>query len=240
MTGVQTCALPIFLFIEKRLERIKKDLRSKNEKRLQEEEALLTRFREHLEADLPLRTLETSEQEEALISGYPFLTRKRLLTVINVDDDKVTDTSLGSEAASRFEAQAINIMQVPVSLEHEIALLDSEEEKAEFMADAGIKVSALMQLSTLAMESLNLISYFTVGSDEVKQWLVRNGAFAPEAAGVIHSDIERGFIRAEMFKCDELFELGSEDALKKAGKFHLMGKDYPVCDGDIMNFRFNV
>jgi ribosome-binding ATPase YchF (GTP1/OBG family) len=108
------------------------------------------------------------------------------------------------------------------------------------MADAGITESALMQLSTLAMKSLGLMSFFTVGTDEVKQWLVKQASTAPEAAGAIHSDIQRGFIRAEVMKYNDLMDLKSEEALKKAGKFYTMGKDYVVEDGDIMNFRFNV
>jgi ribosome-binding ATPase YchF (GTP1/OBG family) len=134
----------------------------------------------------------------------------------------------------------MDIMQVPVKLEGEIALLDSEEERREFMADAGITESALVLLSRLAMKSLGLMSFFTVGKDEVRQWLIKLNTPAPEAAGAIHSDIQRGFIRAEVMKYNDLLELGSEDALKKAGKFHVMGKDYIVEDGDIINFRFNV
>jgi len=108
------------------------------------------------------------------------------------------------------------------------------------MADAGIKEPALNQLSALAMRTLGLMSFFTVGKDEVRQWQIRTGSTAPIAAGAIHSDIQRGFIRAEVMKYKDLIELGTEDELKKAGKFYVMGKEYIVEDGDIINFRFNV
>ncbi len=152
-----------------------------------------------------------------------------------------SDTADSMEALKKQCADMdMDIMQVPVKLEGEIALLDSEEERREFMADAGITESALVLLSRLAMKSLGLMSFFTVGKDEVRQWLIKLNTPAPEAAGAIHSDIQRGFIRAEVMKYNDLLELGSEDALKKAGKFHVMGKDYIVEDGDIINFRFNV
>ncbi len=131
-------------------------------------------------------------------------------------------------------------MLVSAKVEAEIALLDTQEEKDEFLEDLGIKQTALESLTKLCLKSLNLISFFTVGKDEVRQWLVRNGSKAPTAAGVIHSDLERGFIRAEVFKYAELMEAGSEAELKKGGKINVEGKDYPVEDGDILNIRFSV
>jgi len=228
------------VFIEKRLDRIEKDRKKKEDKRLQDEAELLNRFRTHLEADLPLRTLTITDEEKKLISGYPFLTRKKMLVVLNTGDDTSKNAGLMESLSLKFTTMEIDIMQVPAKLELEIAMLDSEEERVEFMKDAGITVSALEQLSMLAMTSLGLMSYFTVGKDEVRQWLVRRNATAPEAAGAIHSDIQRGFIRAEVIKYADLMSLKSEDEVKKAGKLYVMGKDYIVEDGDIINFRFNV
>jgi len=228
------------LFIEKRLERIEKDRKKKEEKKLAMEDSLLRKFREHLENDQPLRTIEIDDEEKAVISSYPFLTFKKMLIVLNIGDDQIGDESILSSISKKYNNSDIDIMQVPAKLESEIALLESEEERKEFMDDTGISVSALNLLSNLAMKSLGLISYFTVGEDEVKQWLTKKDSTAPEAAGVIHSDIERGFIRAEVIKYDELLSLGSEEEVKKAGKFHVMGKEYVVVDGDIINFRFNV
>jgi hypothetical protein len=119
-------------------------------------------------------------------------------------------------------------------------MLDSDEEKSLFLQDLGITEPALGTLTRLCLEALGLVSFFTVGKDEVRQWLVRKGSAAPVAAGVIHSDLQRGFIRAEVMKYDELTAFGSEAELKKAGKIALQGKEYIVADGDILNIRFKV
>ncbi|MCP4132181.1 MAG: redox-regulated ATPase YchF [bacterium] len=228
------------LFIEKRLERIAKDRKKKDEKRLKEEEELMIQFRDHLEEDKPLRVLEIEDEVMGIISGYPFLTMKKLLVVLNIDDSDISESKTLSNLSDKYSSHSIDFIQVPVKMESEIELLDSDEEKREFMEAVGIEESALNLLSSLAMRSLGLISYFTVGKDEVRQWLVRENSTAPVAAGVIHSDIERGFIRAEVIKYDDLMELGGEEEVKKAGKLLVMGKDYIVVDGDIVNFRFNV
>lgn len=228
------------IFIEKRFERIENSRKKKADKKLDLEEALLLKMKSHLENDLHLRTFELDDEEQKLIAGYPFITRKEMLVVLNVGDSLVGDKSLMESVKKSLETLKIDVMQVSAKLEAEIASLDSEEEKREFMDDAGIEVDALSTLSLLSMKTLGLMSFFTVGKDEVRQWQIRKNSSAPEAAGAIHSDIQRGFIRAEVMKYDDLIELGSEEELKKAGKFHVMGKDYIVADGDIINFRFNV
>ena len=228
------------IFIEKRFERIENSRKKKAEKQLDIEEALLQRMKSHLEEDLHLRTFKLDEEEQKLIAGYPFITGKEMLIVLNVGDSLIGDKSLMESVKKPLEKLNIEVMQVSAKLEAEIASLDSEEEKREFMDDAGIEDDALSTLSLLSMKTLGLISFFTVGKDEVRQWQIRKNSSAPEAAGAIHSDIQRGFIRAEVMKYDDLIELGSEDELKKAGKFHVMGKEYIVADGDIINFRFNV
>ncbi len=228
------------LFVEKRLERMAKETKKKNDALSRREEEMLGLFKEQLEKDLPLRLLSLSPDDLKIIRSYPFLTLKKLFIVLNVDDRAIADDSLGREISARFAASGIDVMQVSAKMEGEIAGLDDEDERKEFMAESGISEPALNVLSKLAMNSLELISYFTVGKDEVRQWLVRKGSTAPEAAGVIHSDIQRGFIRAEVIKYPELADLGSEEAVKKAGKLYVMGKDYLVEDGDIISFRFNV
>lgn len=230
------------LFIEKRMERIEKSSQSKRkgDKEIADEIRLLEKFREHLEKDLHLRTLETSPEEEKIIASYPFLTRKKMLVALNVGDENSGNSKVPEELWKKYSSLNLDIMQVSAKLEREISELDSPEEREEFMKEAGISEPALNRLSQLSMKSLGLISFFTVGKDEVRQWLVRNGAMAPEAGGVIHSDIERGFIRAEVMKYEDLIEQGSEEALKKSGKFYLHGKDYTVIDGDIVHYRFNV
>lgn len=228
------------IFIEKRFERIENSRKKKADKKLDQEEALLVKMKDHLELDLHLRTFEMDEEESKLLAGYPFITLKEMLVVLNVGDSSIGDKALMESVKGSLEPLKIDVMQVSAKLESEIASLDSEEEKREFMDDAGIEDDALSTLSLLSMKTLGLISFFTVGKDEVRQWQIRKNSSAPEAAGAIHSDIQRGFIRAEVMKYDELVELGSEDELKKAGKFYVMGKDYIVADGDIINFRFNV
>lgn len=228
------------IFIEKRFERIENSRKRKAEKKLDIEEALLQRMKSHLEQDLHLRTFKLDDEEEKLIAGYPFITLKEMLVVLNVGDASIGDKSLLLSVKESLQPLKIEVMQVSAKLEAEIASLDSEEEKREFMDDAGIEDDALSTLSLLSMKTLGLISFFTVGKDEVRQWQIRKDSSAPEAAGAIHSDIQRGFIRAEVMKYSDLIEHGSEEELKKAGKFHVMGKDYIVADGDIINFRFNV
>jgi GTP-binding protein YchF len=228
------------IFIDKRFERIENSRKKRAETRLDQEEELLNRMKVHLEKDLHLRTFKLSDEEKKLIAGYPFITAKEILIVLNVGDNKIADTSLMDKIRIKISPLSMEVMQVSARLEAEISVLDSEEERLEFMADAGIKEPALNRLSALAMKTLGLISFFTVGKDEVRQWQIRKGSTAPAAAGAIHTDIQRGFIRAEVMKYNDLMEHGTEEEVKKAGKFHVMGKDYLVEDGDIINFRFNV
>ena len=228
------------IFIEKRFERIENSRKKRSDAKLDQEEELLLRMKSHLEKDLHLRTFVLSDEESKLISGYPFITAKEMLIALNVDDKKIGDRSLIDKIKGIFEPLSMEFMQVSVKLESEIFSLDSEDEKSEFMADAGITEPALNQLTELSMRVLGLISFFTVGKDEVRQWLIKKRSSAPIAAGAVHSDIQKGFIRAEVMKYGDLIESGSEDELKKRGKFHVMGKEYIVEDGDIINFRFNV
>jgi ribosome-binding ATPase YchF (GTP1/OBG family) len=132
------------------------------------------------------------------------------------------------------------VVQIAVRAESEIAALDDPAERAAFMKDLGIETPALHLLTTKCIEALGLMSFFTVGEDEVRQWFVRRGASAPEAAGAIHSDLQRGFIRAEVMKYADLIAAGSEEKLKTSGKYYLKGKEYAVEDGDILTIRFNV
>ncbi len=228
------------LFIEKRLERIALNIKKGIGEQQKKEEILLQRLREHLEKDLPLRTCEMPEDEMKIIAGYSLLTLKQLVIVLNVDDHELDNINLKDNLEKKFQAQGVKIMQISAKLESEIEGLESDEERNEFMEASGILESAINLMSQLCMDSLGLISFFTVGKDEVRQWLVREGSLAPEAAGVIHSDIQRGFIRAEVMKYEDLIHNGSEDKVKQAGKHYVMGKDYPIVDGDIVSYRFNV
>jgi ribosome-binding ATPase len=228
------------LFIEKRMERITKSLKKPGAEQYKKEEVLLLNFKQHLEKDLPLRTCEISEDDKKIILSYPFITFKELIIALNSSDKDIADNKIKENLSVKFQSHRIKIMQISAKLEAEIQALESDEERREFMTGSGISEPAVNLLSRICMKALGLISFFTVGEDEVKQWLIRKDSKAPEAAGAIHSDIERGFIRAEVMKYDEFVEHGSEEKLKQAGKYYVMGKDYPVGDGDLINFRFNV
>ena len=228
------------IFIEKRVEKLTQSLKKLKDENQQKELDLLLGMKDHLEEEKPLRLLALTPEEEPLIRSYPFITRKQMLIALNVAEDSISDTTLIDSLKQRCEKDKMEIMQVSAKVESEIALLDTEEEKEEFRKDLGIEISALETLTSLCLKALGRISFFTVGKDEVRQWLVRRDATAPEAAGVIHSDLQRGFIRAEVFKYHELMEHKDEAGLKKAGKIYVNGKDYVVEDGDILNIRFKV
>ncbi|MDD9303530.1 MAG: redox-regulated ATPase YchF [Desulfobacter sp.] len=228
------------IFVEKRIERLAAMVKKIKDEDQKKELVLMEKMLVHLEEELPLRLMDLTEDESKMIRSYPFITLKKLVIAVNVSEDDLGNEALlegFKESCDRF---MIEVMLVSAKVEAEIALLDTQEEKQEFLEDLGIKATALETLTSLCLSSLNLISFFTVGKDEVRQWLVRKAAKAPVAAGVIHSDLERGFIRAEVFKYDELVSLGSEAELKKNGKFNVEGKDYVVEDGDILNIRFSV
>lgn len=228
------------MFIEKRLERIEKDVKKTNDKTAVRERELLIKLKSHLDKELPLRLIELDLEEKKMLSSYPLITLKEMIIVLNVSEDDLKDSTFVETFKTLCRPLKTEVMPVSVKIESEIAGLESEKDRKEFLSALGIEEPAIDALTRLCLKALSLISFFTVGTDEVKQWLVRRSASAPEAAGVIHSDIEKGFIRAELIKYDDLITLGSEEKVKEAGKFYLKGKDYTVEDGDILSFRFNV
>lgn len=228
------------IFVEKRIERLELQLKKIKDDKQTKELDLMQRMLSHLEEEKPLRLLDFDEDEDLMIRSYPFITRKELILAFNVMEDQLDDSSLLEGVEETCRSAKIEAMMVSAQVESEIAQLDSEEEKEEFMKDLGIEEPALELLTRLCLKALGRISFFTVGPEEVHQWLVRVNSPAPVAAGVIHSDLQRGFIRAEVMKYEELLEHGSEAELKKLGKMYLQGKDYIVVDGDILNIRFKV
>lgn len=228
------------VFLEKRIERLETGLKKIKDERQAKELELLRRMQAQLESEQPLRLLELNEDEELLIRSYPLITRKEMILVFNVGEGQVNDTTLLDQVRDLCTAGKMEAMTVSAKVESEIALLDSEEERQEFLRDMGIEEPALEVLTALCLKALGRISFFTVGKDEVHQWLVRVNAPAPVAAGAIHTDLQKGFIRAEVMKYDELIALGGEAELKKAGKLAVQGKEYIVVDGDILNIRFNI
>lgn len=228
------------IFVEKRIERLEASIKKiKDDKQLKELE-LIKRMQEHLENERPLRLMAFSEDEDLMIRSYPLITRKELILAFNVSEEQLAGSTLLATVRPICEKDKLEAMLVSAQVESEIVQLDSDEDKMEFMQDLGIDEPALEVLTRLCLKALGRISFFTVGPDEVHQWLVRVNAPAPVAAGAIHSDLQRGFIRAEVMKYSELIEYGSEAELKKLGKLYLEGKDYIVMDGDILNIRFKV
>ena len=228
------------IFIEKRMERLDQKIKQTKEEASIKEREVLLKLKAHLDKTEPLRLLTLNEDEKKIISSYPFVTLKEMIVVLNISEDGLKDTTLAKQLISELAPLKIDVMQVSAKVEAEIASLGSEDEKREFLGALGIAEPAINVLTRVCIKALNLLSFFTVGEDEVRQWLVRRGSSAPVAAGVIHSDLQKGFIRAEVMKYEDLMRFGGEDKVKEAGKFYLKGKDYIVDDGDILNIRFNV
>lgn len=212
-------------FVELRLERLDKA------------SPLLLNFKATLEEGRSLFSLSLSPDEEKLIAGYPLLTFKKKLIVLNVDEDKLSDSDLIKKIESN---ENVGVVQISAKIEQELFQLESKEEQEEFLKELGIDEASTHKIGRVSYQILGLISFFTIGKNEVRAWSIRRGTLAPQAAGKVHSDIERGFIRAQVIKYADLLRLGSKQAVEKAGLALLKGKDYQVEDGDIIDFRFNV
>lgn len=212
--------------------------RLKKEKARPQEETLLERCAKALENEESLRTLSFSADEETLASGFGFLSRKPLLVIFNQTDDKA-GKPLDNSFQTELEKRGLQGLALAGKVEMEIAQLD-ESDRAAFLKDIGIEEPARDRFIRLTYALMSLISFFTTGEDEVRAWTITRGTNARKAAGKIHSDIERGFIRAEVVAYDEFIAYGSEAKCKEAGKLRLEGKDYVVDDGDIIHFRFAV
>ena len=240
---------------ERRLERIRQDhQRGKKTPQTLAEEKVMERLTQGLTEGRPVRSVPLTAEEQKLISGYKFLTAKSLLILLNSDesrygkDPRLIEELLGKvkkwEGTQKTEPSShapgfIPVIEFAGKFEMELAQLDPSDREA-FMADMGIRESARARLTRAAYEALGYISFFTVGEDEVRAWTIRKGETALDAAGTIHSDLARGFIRAECFTVKDLLELGSEKAVKDKGLFRLEGKEYIVQDGDILHIRFSV
>lgn len=225
---------------EKRLERMGKDkTRKVSEATTKREQALLEMCRDQLEREEPLRNLEFTEEDMKLIRSLQFLTLKPTVVVFNAGEDMAAAAEELADVTAKLERQGATVVFLSGAIEQELTALDAEERQV-FMEDLGLTEPAAHRLSRAAYNCLGLISFFTVGPDEVRAWPVASGACAPEAAGRIHSDLERGFIRAETVASDVLLAAGSERAAREANGYRLNGKDYVVRDGDIMEIRFSV
>jgi len=227
--------------IEKRLERVEKDLKKMRTGDLEREHALLLRSKEALEKEQPLRELEMTPEEKKLIKGFMFLSQKPILYALNIGES----TTLGADldaAVSRFRLEEVahrpnaGATAICGKVEAELAEMD-DEEAADFLASYELHESGLVRLIRKSYELLGLISFFTAGEDECRAWTVPLGSKAPQAAGAIHSDLEHHFIRAETIRWDSLLEAGSEAAARAKGTLRLEGKEYVVQDGDVLHIR---
>ncbi|MBN2536282.1 MAG: redox-regulated ATPase YchF [Spirochaetales bacterium] len=224
------------VIIEKRLERIQADIRrGKSTPVLLKEQKLLEKIDEVLTADDSIHSLGFNPEERKMLSGFRFLTLKPLFIILNSDEQSYNKNN---ELIQTIE-QTSHVIEFAGNVEMELSLLEPEESK-EFMDHMGIPESARQRLITFAFDLLGYMSFFTVGKDEVRAWTIKKGDTALDAAGVIHSDLARGFIRAECFSFDSLIEYSSEEGVRKNGKWRLEGKEYIVQNGDILSIRFSV
>ena len=205
--------------------------------------AVCKRLEESLNEGHPATAIEPNDEDEALVIRDMFLlTNKPSFFVVNVKDGQLADLDedpLVAQVQKLGEERGVPVVVISAEIESEIMQLP-EAERAEFIESLGLDEPGLHKVIRTGYATLDLITYFTAGEPEVHAWTIDRGTKAPQAAGKIHSDFERGFIRAEVMKCEDLFELGSEQAVKASGKLGVEGKDYVVRDGDIMHFRFNV
>lgn len=228
--------------LEKRIDKSKKNVRS-GDKKLQEELSFMERLMKHLEDGKPARTMDMTDDEKNMLKQYFLLTSKPVLYVANVAEDDVINGYENNKFVKQIEEYAKNegseVIPICSKLEEDISALEGEEKK-EFLNDYGIEEPGLDRLIKSSYKLLGLISFLTAGPKEVRAWTITNGTKAPEAAGKIHSDIERGFIRAEVISYEDLIACGSEAAAKEKGLMRSEGKDYVMKDGDTVLFRFNV
>jgi GTP-binding protein YchF len=226
--------------VEKRRERLAKDLKKVKDAELEGEYALLQRCQEALESECPLRRLELTEAESKRLRGFGLLSSRAQLVVLNLDEAQIpNESACMAQFLERVQAPDLQVMPLYGSIESDIAQLSPEEADA-FLNDLGLKQSGLDRFIRASYQLLRLCSFFTAGEKEVRAWTIVEGTLAPQAAGVIHSDLARGFIRAEVTHYDDLIASGSMAKAREAGKLRLEGKDYQVQDGDILLIRFHV
>ncbi|MCX7902960.1 MAG: redox-regulated ATPase YchF [Caloramator sp.] len=228
--------------LERRLDKTRKSARS-GDKKAQEELQFMERLYAHLESGKPARTLEMSDDEKEFLKQYFLLTSKPVLYACNISEDDLISGNTENQHVQKVKEYAENegseVVVICAKLEEEISTLEGEE-KMEFLATYGLEEPGLNKLIKACYKLLGLISFLTAGPKEVRAWTIKKGTKAPQAAGKIHSDMERGFIRAEVIAYDDLIKCGSEVTAKEKGLIRLEGKDYIVQDGDVIVFRFNV
>ncbi len=226
--------------VEKKIQKYQK-MSKGNDKEAKKGLEVLAVYKEHLEAGKSARTAPVEEEEQRFIHDLQLLTVKPILYVCNVDEDSVVDGNEHTKALKEaVKDENAGVLVISAAMEADIAQLETFEERQEFLEMMGLTEPGINKLITACYKLLELITYFTAGEKEVRAWTITEGTKAPGAAGVIHTDFEKGFIRAEVIKLADYISLGSEKAVKEAGKMNVEGKEYIVEDGDVMHFRFNV
>ena len=226
--------------INNRINKIAKKAQSSKNKDDINEYELLKKLKDTLEKNIPIRKLELSEDDNKIIASFNLITAKPIIYVANVDEDSLTKENEYVEALKEYASKEDSqVLVICAKVESDLAELE-EDDKKELLNDLGIEESGLSKLIKATYSLLGLKTYFTVGKDEVKAWTFKDGMKAPACAGLIHTDFEKGFIRAEVMSYEDLVECGNEQKVKEAGKMRLEGKEYIMQDGDICHFRFNV
>ena len=226
--------------INKKIEKLQKDIKSRDKKIVAQKE-LADKVKSHLDAGHPVRTLAIEEEEKELLKNFFLITAKPVLYACNIGDSDLPEMNnnyvkMVIERANKENAEAVAIC---AKIEAELSELSNEDQLA-FLKDLGLSEPGLNRLIKASYNLLGLITFLTAGEDETRAWTIKKGFLAPQAAGVIHTDFEKGFIRAEVMAYDDLFRLGSDKAVKEAGLLRSEGKTYIVKDGDIIEFKFNV
>jgi ribosome-binding ATPase len=233
LTGLETETILADLeLVEKRIAKLTKERSDPRELEL------MKRLEQSLSAETPIRAVDMSEAEKKMVTGYRFLSQKPLLLVLNVPEAQAAAPAPPAIAAAATQRK-LGLVVLSAQVEMDIAQLPAEEQ-SEFLKSMGLAEPAVNRFIHAAFALIDLVSMLTAGPDECRAWPIQRGTPAPRAAGKIHSDIERGFIRAEVCRWDDLVALGSEARCRDAGKLRIEGKDYIVQDGDVVNFRFNV
>lgn len=227
--------------INSRLEKVSKKARTTKDKEVILEVETLEKAKKSLEENKPLRQIEFSQEEKKILKSYSFLTLKPIIYLANIEEEEIgkEDNEYVKKVKEYAQLEKARVISLCAKTEEDLSELE-ESDKQEMLEALGIEHSGLDQLITATYDILGLATYFTVGKDEVRAWTFKKGMNAKKCAGIIHTDFEKGFIRAEVITYDDLIEYGSELQVKEAGKARLEGKDYLMQDGDICHFRFNV
>jgi GTP-binding protein YchF len=227
--------------VDKKIIKYEKLVRAGSDKDAKKGLDVLMTYKAHLEAGKSARSAAVTEDDKRFIADIFLLTAKPVMYVCNVDEGSVVNGNKHVDAVKEaVKGEGAEILIIAAAIEADITELESFEDRIAFLSDLGLSESGVSKLIHAAYRMLNLYTYFTVGVQEVRAWTINGGMTAPQAAGVIHTDFEKGFIKAEVIKYNNFVSLGSEQACKEAGKLSIEGKEYVVEDGDIMHFRFNV